>query len=502
MNIHKKNLWFTLVELVVVITILAILATLSFVSFTWYMSSTRDSKRSVDINNINKSFEITKITNGQVFFPDSNIDVTLSWSLVGNQWDIKQQTLAFLWVSNEAFDPLDNKPYQFFSNTAKTRFQVVSFFENIENSKLAYVESAFANSEYKNRYPFYRGEGLGFILNDNNEPIHWEEAIETAWVYELTVWLNADTKIKPLFSNYIQNSYTSFIVGGQMNIAANNLGVLNPDSCPENFIHVPWNSDLWQPPFCIGQYEASYETSSDKSTLKTLSGKSPAKWINPSLDDVQGCRGNGEGYHIMTFNEWLTIARNIEQQWQNWSTWIAWNWHIKTWNSGNSTTWFIWWDSLLTGASGNISNDDLRKLYLSNGEVIWDFIWNKWELVSPLSWTHLWKEESSEFVKSVTGTSTHENLSNYTLWTTIGTKTLWKDINSSTIHASYWPKFSALTTDWLGSIFEVNSTNSTWFITWWDHSDALIWENGLFSIAKLNGSSFKNVSTRCAYTWN
>jgi|TARA_Y100001960_G_C14460339_1_gene721735 hypothetical protein len=42
------------------------------------MSSTRDSKRSVDINNINKSFEITKITNGQVFFPDSNIDVTLS----------------------------------------------------------------------------------------------------------------------------------------------------------------------------------------------------------------------------------------------------------------------------------------------------------------------------------------------------------------------------------------------------------------------------------------
>tara|TARA_Y100001960_G_C14460339_1_gene721734 strand:- start:210 stop:461 length:252 start_codon:yes stop_codon:yes gene_type:complete len=83
-------------------------------------------------------------------------------------------------MSNEAFDPLDNKPYQFFSNAAKTRFQVVSFFENIENSKLAYVESAFANSEYKNRYPFYRGEGLGFILNDNNEPIHWEEAIETA----------------------------------------------------------------------------------------------------------------------------------------------------------------------------------------------------------------------------------------------------------------------------------------------------------------------------------
>ncbi len=505
MNIHKTKTWFTLVELIVVITILAILATLSFVSFTWYLSSTRDSKRAVDINNINKSFEIAKITSGKIVFPDKNIDITLSGALVWNQWDIKDQTLSFIWVSDEAFDPLDSKPYQFFSNAQKTKFQIVSFFENIENSQLAYVSSAFADSDYRNRYPFYKGDWLGFILNENNEPIHWENAIQTAGSYELAVGIEANKKIKPVFSNAYQNTYTSLLISGQINLSANSQWILNPESCPEHFIHVPGNSDLWQAPFCIWKYEASNETSDLKSTFKTLSWKAPAVKISDISQELKWCKENGNGYHMMTLNEWLTIARNIENESKNWSTGVVWNWFIKSWNSWDIITWFSWGMLLNWWPSWNITNDDKRQLTLSNGEVIWDFVWNAWELVTPLSWTHLWTDNYNElYLTRIEHAATwvHNNLANYTFWTDIWVKTLWKNILSSNIISSFGPKVSPIQSEWLWSIFEVNSTNATRIVVGWDYSSILANENGLFSLAKLPWTNYPNVTTRCAYTGN
>ena len=512
MNIHKTKTWFTLVELIVVITILAILATLSFVSFTWYLSSTRDSKRAVDINNINKSFEIAKITSGKIVFPDKNIDITLSGSLVWNQWDIKDQTLSFIWVSDEAFDPLDSKPYQFFSNAQKTKFQIVSFFENIENSQLAYVSSAFADSDYRNRYPFYKGDWLGFILNENNEPIHWENAIQTAGSYELadlTSWGNWDKIIKPIFSNSLQKDYKSFLISGQINIAANSQGVLSPESCPDNFIHVPGNSDLWQPPFCIGKYEASYSTSNMNDTLQTIDGKMPAVRLSIINPLFIGCRWNGPGYHVMTVNERLTVARNIEAQQQNWTSWIVGNGYIKTGNSGNNASGFSGTVSrplngestfiLPTGSSGNITQDNLRQLQLSNGEIIWDFIGNAWELIAPLWWTHLEENDNSELYKSTQPNgdgSIHQLLTNYNLGINYNTRVLWKNFtwNSDAILTSPTYPIGA----W--SMFEQNWAYR--FIAWWDSNESVTFENWLFSLWHLSGVSFNNITTRCAYTGN
>jgi prepilin-type N-terminal cleavage/methylation domain-containing protein len=45
---------FTLVELIIVITILAVLATIAFVSFSSYTASSRDTKRIVTIESIEK----------------------------------------------------------------------------------------------------------------------------------------------------------------------------------------------------------------------------------------------------------------------------------------------------------------------------------------------------------------------------------------------------------------------------------------------------------------
>lgn len=512
MNIHKIKTWFTLVELIVVITILAILATLSFVSFTWYLSSTRDSKRAVDINNINKSFEIAKITSGKIVFPDKNIDITLSGSLVWNQWDIKDQTLSFIWVSDEAFDPLDSKPYQFFSNAQKTKFQIVSFFENIENSQLAYVSSAFADSDYRNRYPFYKGDWLGFILNENNEPIHWENAIQTAGNYELadlTLWGNWDKIIKPIFSNSLQKDYKSFLISGQINIAANLQGVLSPESCPDNFIHVPGNSDLWQPPFCIWKYEASYSASSKHDALQTLAGKMPAVELPITDAPLTDCRWNGPGYHVMTVNERLTVAQNIEAQYQNWTSWIVGNGYIKTGNSGNNASGFSGTVSrplngestfiLPSGPSWNITQDNLRQLELSNGEIIWDFAGNAWEIISPLGWTHLGKNDESELYKiyKYTGNNTVRQLfTNYNLWINYSSKILWKDYTWDLDGKLVSPTYNV----WAGSIYNTNWAYS--FFVGWDNNESLAFENWLFSLWYVSGYTYRNVTTRCAYTGN
>jgi prepilin-type N-terminal cleavage/methylation domain-containing protein len=52
-NIMRKQA-FTLVELIIVITILAVLATIAFVSFSNYTASSRDTKRIVTIESIEK----------------------------------------------------------------------------------------------------------------------------------------------------------------------------------------------------------------------------------------------------------------------------------------------------------------------------------------------------------------------------------------------------------------------------------------------------------------
>jgi hypothetical protein len=38
---------------------------------------------------------------------------------------------------------------------------------------------------------------------------------------------------------------------------------------------------------------------------------------------IAACKSLGQGYHLVTNNEWMTIARNIESQGENWSTGVA-----------------------------------------------------------------------------------------------------------------------------------------------------------------------------------
>lgn len=130
--------------------------------------------------------------------------------------------------------------------------------------------------------------------------------------------------------------------------------------------------------FAVMKYEAS-----------NVSGKPTSDYVNETRvsitqpDAITAC--SGSWFHLITNNEWMAIARNIEQQGSNWSWDAVWNWFICNWN-------VTWSDYTITPANNDTTelaktctsnaSDNRRALKLSNNAVIWDLSWNSWEHVN------------------------------------------------------------------------------------------------------------------------
>lgn len=126
--------------------------------------------------------------------------------------------------------------------------------------------------------------------------------------------------------------------------------------------------------------------------------------------------------------------------------------YIFTWNLWDNTTWFITWVVLPTWPSWNWTQDNLRQLYLSNWEVIWDFIWNLWEVVSP---TNL-ADWSNEYYSLLYNYQTY--LSWYTIsWITNNTYTFWQDITDNNFKDLFWPKTTTATWAWMWKLHNMLS---------------------------------------------
>lgn len=50
-----------------------------------------------------------------------------------------------------------------------------------------------------------------------------------------------------------------------------------------------------------------------------MAGKYPIADINQA-EAIAACQSMGSGYHLITNNEWMTIARSIEANPTNWSS--------------------------------------------------------------------------------------------------------------------------------------------------------------------------------------
>lgn len=495
---------FTLVELVVVIVILSILATIWIVSFVWYASSARDSTRLSTIAMLYKWIDFFWITTWESVMPDDYIEIKAGSQVIWYQWVAWQNVLNTAKFNWKWKDPKDDNYYWYFLSANKSHVQILSLLENQtanQSTAKELIQQWFAN-EFANRIPYFTWKGLGMLVDENNLPLHLSGSVLSDGEFDTLTWSNVGKMFKSLFTNTQNYLLPSALVAGKIDVSGKNMKQISSDMCPEHFIPVPWNRELWQPDFCIWKYEASVAGWDKTSNFLTQPWVAPENLLELDRSTYSQCSWNGKWYHIMTLSQWLTIARNIEQQPQNWSSWIVWQWNIKTWNSGNTTTGFQTTTdnpyytlsvnpvyTVNTWPTWNTANDDLRQLRLSNGEIIWDFVWNLWEVIKPVGMitdddelVNLSSQDPFNFLDILSHT-------NYTDLTTL----------TSNNYAQYlWPQTGGAE----NSLWKYKeSTSLLYFLVWWDYNESP-WqnENGLFSMLRIASVSYANVWTRCAYT--
>jgi len=150
--------------------------------------------------------------------------------------------------------------------------------------------------------------------------------------------------------------------------------------CPEGYVMVPGNESYNTPgqgeDFCVMKYAAS---NAGNRTAVSIQGAAP--WVNINrADAATACLANGEGYHLITNAEWMTIARDIETNEVNWNNGAG-PVGTGTLSRGNSNS----NAAQVPGTDeSSVATDwtHRRTHILSTGEMIWDMAGNVWQRVS------------------------------------------------------------------------------------------------------------------------
>lgn len=178
-------------------------------------------------------------------------------------------------------------------------------------------------------------------------------------------------------------------------------------SCPTDFgdyIVVPHNDDYGiNSDFCVAKYEmkCAADTTGAACSGNPISQAANKPWVNVAHSGAANrakelCEALGTGYHLITNNEWMTVARNIETntvyQSYNWSSGTVGDGYIFYGHNDNSPASALvassndsekCYGTVIAGTNPDCEETGAqqRNYTLSNGEVIWDIAGNTWEFV-------------------------------------------------------------------------------------------------------------------------
>lgn len=148
-------------------------------------------------------------------------------------------------------------------------------------------------------------------------------------------------------------------------------------SCLTGYIVVPGASLYETDAFCVMKYEA-------KNVSGVATSVAPGTpWVSISQTSaISTAAAACSGCHLITENEWLTIAQNVMSVGSNWSGGIAGSGSMYRGHSDGIPA------SILTASTdndgysgtGQTSGEQRRTLVLTNSEVIWDFAGNVWDM--------------------------------------------------------------------------------------------------------------------------
>lgn len=156
-------------------------------------------------------------------------------------------------------------------------------------------------------------------------------------------------------------------------------GLPKEETCPTGFIPVPGSARYAQPGFCVMKYEAKIVAGKAVSQPEGVPATS-INYDNAELLASQAC----EGCHVMTNREWMTLARNVISQPDNWVSGRVGNGIMYKGNSGSSIGLLPASSDDYNGYYGLAPNHnewERRTLMLSNDHIIWDLAGNASESV-------------------------------------------------------------------------------------------------------------------------
>ena len=446
--------WFTLVELIVVITILAILWTIGFMSFQSYNVFARDSVRVGNLKTIESALWIMYVQSWNYAVPDNAVEVS-SWAIVVTiQWEIWKWVQRSLSLSKWIWkDPLTEQLITYWTTKNYSKYELMTFLE-WDTAYNSVIDLSYAWNINKIKMLW---SPVWLLMDESWTPIEKISSIQTAKKLDLSI----DT------TNYIAHFDNEVSKTLSWTTLFNGLLTINQRAakkCKEWWILVPWNTNFMTNDFCVAKYEMTYSDADTPSwwtdfntvsydstkTPVSMAGKYPIADINQTQAIAQ-C--NSIWAHLITNNEWMTIARNIEEQESNYISWWPWNWILKTGvnNSGNGCG-KTWWNTEpRTYATKTWSPCDWwkNKLKLNNWEYIYDMSWNVWEHVNKAN-TLDWSDFNKEGLYK-TAFSTWNGWKNWTTWWLIN----WFS------NEMFWPKEETWwATQWLGRVYNYDTASN------------------------------------------
>ncbi len=172
--------------------------------------------------------------------------------------------------------------------------------------------------------------------------------------------------------------------------ARNNVGLVSEASniinittgCPVGYVLVDSNSDFdIDDPFCVMQLEARNDGFELPATSPLFINTEP--WVEITKENAQArCRALGPNYDLISNDEWMTLALQIESIPENWSSGVIGVGCLNAGNTGEAYSCSIDGLGLITGP---FASRNLRARHsLGDARHIWDFAGNAWEWVD---WT-------------------------------------------------------------------------------------------------------------------
>lgn len=492
----KNNNWFTVVELMVVTVILALLWAIWLVTYYSSLTWVSDSSKLVIIEWLNKWLDIYR-TQSEIPFPSNRVKIYSSWlttdnELIAYQWELWEDQFHKIGYNfSENIKKSDKTKIFYYMTKDRKYYQLMTFLNDKTSAPNYGIKEVDSFQEYKDKTPVLYWEHLGILTDPNNTPVSEISNYKDKWSVNLT----ADDK-DDYFRAHIYNfkSYTFLWeeIGSKIYALAKPWDYKAPDDCPLWFVWVPWNPDFWQEGFCVAKYEMTYESGtgilsswyatyifeSDKKIASKIWYPIASLTINEALES---CKKLWRKYHLITNNEWMTIARNIELEVKNWSNKEEWtenidynsiqNWYIYNWNASNTwihsdynwcdTSWYeAWlnWNKTWPTSTQEWCNEK-RSFHLSNWEIIWDFSWNVWEFVKKDNDIYSTIEVNSDLFDSniaMRSSADEEIMKTYwpKIWLSTYTHWIWALITNSRTDDI---KTDDIITRWWSSVWLANS---------------------------------------------